>query len=268
MSKEIFDPYAQQYRRSWRQSGGYLALPATLPGINTTRPREFTFLLDFESAHPVAVEWQVNYETQDPTQPQGGFPNSNVAQEAFAGAYFDSSNIWTCEDRGCIVCKIELGAGLNARTLFTDLRAGRFSLGVQQRVRVSVARWLFAGDNDAVLAIQSTVAPAKTSDADPPTFTAEIVVAGPGLSNTITVPTGAQYFDFTARPVVGLGNVYDATKIFVYGIDSQYYKDSTLAAPVVFPPASPWPVRQGTTYFDVLNLGAVDAQVAMQFWIR
>jgi hypothetical protein len=247
--------------RGYKQAGGNLLILPTLPGLNTVKPREFTFLLDWEAVEPMPVELEVQMQQQDPTVLAGGFPDATLGGGVICGAYFDAGgpDIWDSDGAGCVATRIETGAGNNARFFYCDLRPGRFSLGVQSRVRMSCARWIIADPTNTVFAVQATIAPAKFSDADPPTYSLQTVVPV-GATRGFVTPAGAQWFDM----VVGTRGAQVEAAVF----GGLYYRDTTLAAPICYPPAPPWPVPITGGTWDITNVGAVDALVTMIFWVR
>lgn len=245
--------------RGWVQSGGVLEVGPALSPFNTISPRQYETLLSWEARVPMAVEWEVNIQQQDPTILAGGFPPADLSGTWLAGAYFDASNIWDSDSGSCVICKIELGSGPNARTIFTNLRGGRFALGTQSRVRISVARWLAADGGNAVLLVQSSVAPAQYTDAEPPTYSAQIRIPA-GITKSIVQPPGALWVDLA----ISLGN----TQIEVQSFDFKAYKNNSSTAPLCYPPASPWPAPTNGTLYEVTNTGAAEAVCTLHWWIR
>jgi hypothetical protein len=245
----------------WTASGGQLELPGTLNPANLTAPIAYLFLSDWESLTPKSVEWQVNVQARDAAGLSStAFPPPAQGIAFNAGANFLPLDRWDSDNDSCVVCKIELGAGPNARTIFSDLRPGRFALGVQTRVRVSVARWFKAapppqGSYD----IQSSVGAAETSDADPPTFSA-MRRLNPGQLSTIFQPPGALWLDLS----IAQGN----TTVRIQSFDFDGVKCNDPAAPVCYPPSTPWPAPSAGSTFDVTNVGPVPAIVTVRWWVR
>lgn len=239
-----------------RTSGGQIIVPATMPPINASFPRSYQQLLEWESFRgPLSVELQLQSQYQPP--PAGDtFPDNSISGVGEVAGANDNPGFWPLT--GGLVAKIELGSGPIPRTLYSDVRSGRWALGSQTRVRVSVARWIADEPNGLQLSLQGAVAPCQGgSDADPLTFTCGREIAPAEIASLVT-PNGAVWFD----TFIGAG-----AQIEISGIGGTYYKDTTLAAPICFPPATPWPLAaQGTLDFE--NVGAAAAQVFVTFWLR
>lgn len=244
-----------------RTSGGQLIIPAALPVLNATAPREMQQLLEWESLRgPLSCELQLQCQYQ-PAFTQG-FPDTSIASSEPAGAYYDEVSVWNL-GQSALIAKLELGSGPVPRTIYADMRSGRWALGSQQRVRVSVGRWIgafpFAGTQ---VSVQAAVAAASSTDADPLTYTAAIQIPVAG-TRSITTPPGACWFDAQ----IGADDPTVGAQVLITDSVTTWYRDSTPAAPVIYPPASPWPIGQLTT-LDVINRGAAAANVRLVFWVR
>lgn len=239
-----------------RSSGGQIIVPAAMPPINASFPLSFQQLLEWESFKgPLSVELQLQSQYQPPPAGQT-FPDNSVSGVGELAGANDNPGLWGLN--AGLVAKIELGSGPIPRTLYSDVRNGRWALGSQSRVRVSVARWIVNQSSGLQLSLQGAVAPCQGgSDADPLTFTCGREIAA-GATASLVTPNGAVWFDtFVAA----------GSQIEITGIGGIYYKDTTLAAPICFPPATPWPLpAQGTLDFE--NVGAAAAQVFVTFWLR
>lgn len=246
--------------RGWNQSGGQVTLPGELPAANANLPREFLHVLSWESLTPQSCEWQVSLQTLAALA-NSDFPPQDTAIKYPAGAVSGAS-LWAYQ--AAVTCKVELGSGPDARTIYTDLIAGRYSLGVQSRVRVSVARWRSAG---APIQIQSAVAPAKHTDSDPPTFSA-LRLFNSNESAQIMTPCGAQWFEVTGVAQGGglLSLASEGVQMVVVGAHGLYGFDSTASPPIMFPGPPPWPVDLGG--FLSVRCGTVPAIVCVRFWVR
>lgn len=240
-----------------RQSGGVLRVSPDLPTLNTVSPRDFTFLLEWEAKKPTSCELQMQLQYQEPSLVASGFPDATYSYGFSAGARLDGSNVWDFADP--IIAKYETGGGSNARVFYSDVRPGRFSLGVQQRVRMSIARWLQPDAGGGFIAVQGSIAACKFSDADPPTYTATTTIAA-AASKQITSPPGALWWDFSTAQL--------GSQIRVTSFQGLYYKDTTIASPVQIPPVTPYPWLTGNSLLTVENVGALEATVTLQWWVR
>jgi hypothetical protein len=242
----------------YRTSGGQLVVPNVINPLNATVPRAFQQLLEWESFKG-SVPCELQLQSQYQPAPSGQtVPDTSIATSEYAGAN-DNPGLW---DLGgtALIAKIELGSGPIPRTLFCDVRSGRWALGSQTRVRISVARWI--GDNIATsteLSLQGAVAPCGGgSDADPLTYTCGKVLAIGAVQSLVT-PPGAGWFDCLVSPA--------GAQVQINGVGGMFYKDTTLAAPVCYPPATPWPLSN-LGVLDFENVGIVEATLVVTFWLR
>ena len=251
------DPMA---KNGFRQAGGVAYVGAVINPLNLTTPRAFEQLLDWESKLPQACELELQLQLQPgtPLSPTA-FPDELFSSGYAAGAY----NGFPWDGGSPVITKYETGGGADARVFYSDTRPGRFSLGVQQRVRVSVARWLVdSGFVGSTLVVQGSIGPSRGTDADPPTYTANGLVPTAANRN-LTAPPGAVWWDWQCSS----GSVGVPVQVQCEHGDGLFYKDTTVAAPVVYPPSAPYPVIPFAG-FNFINLGAVDAGVTVTFWVR
>lgn len=248
--------------RGWRLSGGVVQLPADLPTFNTTSPRAFTQLLEFESKLAQPVELELQLQSQ-PVPTPDGFPDGASSVSPCAGAYqFGTPWNLSAPNIGIVIAKYETGSGADARTFYSDVRPGRFALGVQQRVRMSVARWLVAGVAGSFINIQGSIAPARGTDADPPTYTCGIdLPLGDDLY--VMAPPGAMYWTFDCVANAG----FSAQVIAQIPGQAQFYRDTNPAAAILYPPAPAWPLGAGDALIHFINAG-VDCRLFATFWVR
>ncbi len=243
----------------WKQDGGSIVIQPTIPAINTLEPRQFDLFASFESKEPQPVEWQVQAQYNEASTGVG-FPPIGTAFNLFAGALDVAGGPILHGAQGAVVCKLELGGGPNARVIYTDLRNGRFSLGVQQFVKVSVARWAINDPIGATILAQCSLVPSKGhTDAEPPVFSClgNVAVAG---TVSVVIPPGATWFYLT--------NIDLGTQLTVNAVNARWLVDSAAAAPVFYPPNPPWPVPAGATVLDIENTGGATANFNLQFWVR
>lgn len=244
----------------FRTAGGQIMIGRELPALNASAPREMQQLLEWESMRgPRSCELQLQCQYQ-PAFTQG-FPDTSIASSEPAGAYYDATSVWSLGN-SALIAKIELGSGPVPRTLYADMRPGRWALGSQSRVRISVGRWLGEFPFASTVSVQAAVAAASSTDADPLTYTAAISIPA-GATRNITTPPGACWFDAQ----IGNDDPTLGVKVLISDSVNCWYKDSTQAAPVCYPPATPWPIGQLTT-LDVINRGATTALVRLVFWLR
>jgi hypothetical protein len=169
-------------------------------------------------------------------------------------------------DNGKVKEPLRKLGGADARVFYSDVRAGRVSLGVQTRVRLSLARWLKDAESGLDLFVQGSINPAQALDADPPTYSAARRLAI-GETAAITVPPGAMWWDFSVTDAGGgLGAACQVRAQPNQG--GTYYRDTTLAAPVQYPPSSPWPWIPGYGPLRFANLSAIAVLVTVTFWVR
>jgi hypothetical protein len=82
----------------------------------------------------------------------------------------------------------------------------------------------------------------------------------------MNVPTGATWFDFFPAET---GSQLQATVRPVNSIARQFfYRDSTVAAPVVFPPSTPHALGADAGVLRIANVGALTSNVEVVFWVR
>lgn len=250
--------------QGWRQAGGSCDVPAALPPLNATEPRAFVQLLEWEAKHAISCELELQTQSQPAVTPTG-FPDGSNTSGARAGA-FQAAFSWNQTAGGnndIILAKYETGSGADARVFYSDCRPGRFSLGVQRRVRISLARWLRAGAAGTSFSVQGSIGPAHATDADPLTYTAAIEVLAAGQAQ-IEAPPGAQWWNFDISN--GLAP-FDGSMLAVAN-ESQYMKDCSPLNPVQWPPSSPWPFTCGPGFINFLNTGATNLNLVVTFWVR
>lgn len=242
-------------------SGKPVTVPAAIPDGNALEITSWKQLCAWEiDGDPVPVDLVLDVRLT--TSSGRGFP-SVYANNFCAGAYYDTgagpTYTWDDSADGCIAIKIECGTGNAPRTLYGDARGGRYALGPNQWVRVSVARWLAAGTTDTV--VQGAIAPADGSG-DYLTYSA--VIDGVAALDTaaLAVPPGAVWWEFypladTSWSAISMDTVSP-------WIARRY---ESVAAPVYNPPTTPLPLL-GSNGIVLTNQGAAPAGVCLTFWVR
>lgn len=237
----------QQPAGAARLSAGVVRLGPAVPPENFVTPNTWQFLVEWASPVASTVEWQVQL---DSGLHSGFFPDGSGHIPFIAAA-------WDWVLNAGVIVRVECGSGPTARTFYCDLRSGRFALGVQERVRISIARWLAPDASGRVVVVQSTLGPAQASDAECPTYTAKGNTVGP--SKSLPIPPGAQWFDFTSgNPVT----------VLVGGFE--YARDTVTnpLAPVIVPGPGPYPVPAGATHVDFFWPGGFGGAATVIFWVR
>lgn len=239
-------------------SGRSVNVPAAVPLGNTTSILAWQQLLSWErSEGPMPVDLQLDVRL--PASVGGGFPEI-FANNFCAGAYSAAGpDAWDDSADGCIALKIELGTGANPRTLYADCRGGRFALGSNSFVRVSVARWLAAGTTATL--VQGGISP---SDGSGEYLTYSAVIDGVAAAATavINVPPGATWFDFYPAPAGSWSAVsMDSVNPWI----ARRYESTT--APLYNPPTSPLPLL-GSNGLVFTNRGAAPSGVCAVFYVR
>lgn len=244
----------------FKVSGKPVTVLAAVPSANTLAISAWKQLVHWEtSGNPVPVDLVL--EVNLPASVRGGFPPI-YANNFCAGAYYDSgitTYSWDDSADGCIALKIECGTGSVPRTLYADCRSGRFALGPNRWVRVSVARWLAAGTSDTV--VQAGLATSDGSG-DFLTYSAvidEIAAAGQA---SLPVPPGALWWEFYPAP----GGSWSAVSMDSANpwIARRY---ESAGAPVYNPPSSPLPLL-GSNGLTFTNQGAGDSGLCAVFYVR
>lgn len=242
-------------------SGKPVRVPPTVATANATTIAQWQQLLSWERLDGVPMPVDLQLDVRLPASAGGGFPEI-FANNYCAGGYYDGGGgpfAWDDSAEGCIAVKIELGTGANPRTLYADCRGGRFALGSNLFVRVSVARWLAAGVTEAI--VQGGISPSDGSGSYL-TYSAVIDAVAPAAVAALAVPPGAEWFDFfpTADSVWSAISM-DASAAWLARRDNQ------AAAPVYTPPTSPLPLL-GSNGVVLTNEGAAPAGVTVCFWVR
>lgn len=249
-----------------RLQGGRQTIAAIAPTRNATAPNDLQSLLEWNGP-PTSLEWQNQFQVLATGGGSTEFPPKAYSSDWAAGAYYNASNVWAGGDgeQTCLLAKIETGSGPLARSYYADLRVGRFALGVQERVKISVGRWYADDAFGRTVEIQAAVGPAQAGDCDPPTFTATTAVVA-GATKTMVQPPGALWWDFAVDQFGAQVAIETDT---IQGVNrGLYFKDTTAAAPIVFPPASPYPALANGGLYNARNYGSVDCFVTMTFWVR
>lgn len=245
----------------FKVSGKPVTIPAAVPDANALSIGAWKQLVHWEtSGDPVSVDLVLDVRL---TSSAGrGFP-SVLANNFCAGAFYDTgagpTYTWDDSADGCIAIKIECGTGSNPRTLYADARGGRYALGPNQWVRVSVARWLAAGTTDTV--VQAGIAP---SDGSGDYFTFSAVIDGIAAAGVaaLAVPPGAVWWDFYPLPDTSWSAISMDTP--AAWIARRY---ESVAAPLYNPPTTPLPLL-GSNGIVLTNQGAAAAGVCLTFWVR
>jgi hypothetical protein len=240
-------------------SGTTVTVTAAVPGGNSLAPVNWQQLLSWDSADPLPVELQLSVSVGEGVL---SFPSS-AAIGFCAGARYDNGGgtVWTWDDsaEGCVVLKIEMGSGPDSRTVYADCRGGRFALGSQRSVRVSVARWLAAGSAPAQ--VQGAVAVADGSG-DYLTYSAAISGVAAAADATMAAPPGALWWEFYPEEA----GAWEASS--TDGTANWRAQRSCVAAsPVYLPPTSPLPLL-GSNGLVLVNVGAAASGVYACFWVR
>lgn len=238
------------------QVGGIATLPPELSPLNLTMPVSYIFLLEWRSLKAQTCELEIQLQYQEPSLSAAGFPDSTFSLGFSAGARRDAVSEWSWADP--VIVKYETGGGANARVFYSDLRPGRFSLGAQERVRMSFARWMLADVGGANVAVQGSIAPSHGTDADPPTYTASIQIPA-GTTRQMTAPPGALWWDF---------NCTVPTQLRATTYQAVYDKNTVLGSLEQNPPVTPYPWLTSNSNIDFENLGAVDTVLTATFWVR
>lgn len=242
-----------------RVAGGFVVVPAIMPPANMSTPLVWQQWLEWNGP-PAAVEWQVQLKNAE--QPLG-FPPRNYSADWIAGASAATPGGGAVGSH--IVARIECGSGPTARMFFADVRAGRFALGVQERVRISVARWRADDPFLRPVEYQGTIGPAQATDADPPTYSViHTFTAGENL-NQMAVPPGAAWFDFSLTA----GAVRVTFTGYTGGNYGSIYRDVGASPPVSIPGPGPYPVPAGAGNVNAIQPSALDgATLSLTFWVR
>lgn len=249
-------------KREYAISARPVTVTSAIPTGNATTISNWLQVMSWERfMGPMPVDLQIDVRL--PTSAGGGFPEV-YANNFCAGGYYDAGGPFAWDDSadGCVALKIELGAGSNPRTLYADCRGGRYSLGSNNFVRVSVARWLAAGSgSDAV--VQAGISPSDGSG-EYLTYSAVIDAVAAAGSAVLAVPPGAAWWDFYGTDGSSWSAVsMDTAASWV----ARRFQSATPGSSVYDPPTSPMPLL-GSNGIVLTNQGAAAAGVTACFWIR
>lgn len=241
----------------FKTSGKPVTVPAAVPDANTAGISAWQQLMHWEidGGDPVPVDLVLDVKLLSSVA--DGFPEVWANNFAAGGRYVGFN--WDDAAEGCVAIKVECGTGNLPRTLYADCRGGRYALGPNQWVRVSVARWLAAGNSPVT--VQGGLAP---SDGSGDYFTYSAVIDGVAAASSVSlaVPPGAVWFDFYPFPDSSWSaKSIDTPSAWV----ARRYESAV--SPVYNPPSSPLPLisSNGVT---LTNDGAAAAGVMLVFWVR
>lgn len=254
-------PRAQQLSIG-RLSGGRCMIAAAVPPANASLPRTWELLLQWtRDTGPLAVDLQLQLTLQGNVSGANEFPSKRNTSYR-AGANVSAGSLWNFAPYPLTIVMIELGSGPDARVIYSDLRSGRFSLGAQEQVRVSVARWGPNNDSFDCL-VQGSVAPSDGSS-DYLTYSASIEIAA-GDTVTMNVPPGATFFECTADDYDCLLTITNGTPATAFWV-----RDTTVggAGPAFVPPTSPIALPGGTAFLFITNDSAADHVVTVEFFLK
>lgn len=247
------------------QSGGVSTTTTAVPPANAAfpDPSGFIQLLDWEGdERGLDLEFDVRAPSTPQVFPVGAsLGSSNVS---FNAGYNDGTSAWNntpiVVDGPCGVLKLELLNSASERTIYIDMRSGRWSIGSCRKVRVSYTFW-GTGVTVSDVVITGTVVPAGHLSPRP-RFTAVRAFTAPSLFG-IGAPPGAVNYDVYAldASVFGGGSapIIYSTNAGAQAI-SPIYRDYSTG---VYMP----PYRVPISYRDVINIACVanDANIAVQF---
>lgn len=242
-----------------KQSQGILDVTDDVFSSTATRPDNWKLLIDWENDCAEACDLQLEV-----TQAQGtndSFPPNNFRNYT-AGSYYTGGGSTSTDPKGII--KVEFG-GFQPRTVYADLANGRFSVGGQEKVRVSVCRWGVATGATTTLRARASIVP-SSGDSELLRYSARLTIAAAD-NETITVPPGARYFEVypdcsnagaANAPVLSLSGAVSGKRDLLQGI---YY-----------PPSSPLPIQgvsgAGGQTVTVANSGSASVDVLLVFWVQ
>jgi len=236
------------------QNGGVVILPGTLPPANATAPTQWIFVTEWVSdAAPKPVDLQIDTVAMYAVGvTPSGWPPLRPMFNAGGGDGVDPIQGTTA------IVRLELGQGPNARVLYCDLKSGRFALGSQTRVRVSIARWQTADANNQDTRVEIGISETDGSG-EYLTYSFGGLEVLAGNAAGLQFPPGAAWFDYYSEG--------DFESSYVIGDDFGY--SARLAAqspPVYIPPTSPLPVSRPSVVFT--NVGADPASLIVVVWVR
>ena len=242
-----------------RKSGRPFDIPAAVPATNMTDVTAWSQIAEVLCDAPMPLELQL--EVKLATSLGGGLPRTDLINYQAGGRYdlVGGPFNWDACEEGCVVVKVEMGGGQDARYVLCDARNGRFELGSQQQVRVSVARWLAAGTFASQ--IRASISPSDGSG-DYLQYSAAIAGVAAAASANLYNPPGAQWFELFPE----LGGDWT-----VVSTDStanwQARRIASATNPIYVPPWSPLPLP-GSNGISVTNNGAGAAGVQIVYWVR
>lgn len=238
-----------------RQTGGLAEVPYTVPAGNVTFPQEWQFVTEwFADGDPRPVDLQLDTYFL----PLDGLVVSNPGFPTGQRPVFSAgSTLVTSPAGSTIVVRIELGQGPNARTLYCDLKSGRFALGSQERVRVSVARWKTSEPLTGNIRVQAGISETDGSG-EYLTYTMVSTSIVAAASLTVYWPPGAAWWDWYSN-----GDFFAVQYSPDLGYVARY---ANVSPPVYVPPSSPLPIlSSGVT---LTNDGAIDSPITIVVWVR
>lgn len=243
-------------------TGGQAPLLATVPAGNANAPNDWEFLVQWDAPDNVPRECDLQITVPNSSNAVG-FPPGVIGFQAGSRSDIDSVGVDAWLDVPAVVMRIELGGGPDARTIYADLRSGRFSLGPQVRAKVSFAAWgpLPPFSTPDQVTVYGSVVP-PSSSGDYLTYSATKAITGAGSARVPLVPGAIWsevYGDKSVAFQVG-GSGGSGTGVQAI----RPYSDPTAA---FAPPFSPIPCAGGTQIF-VLNLSADTANTTVVQWVR
>lgn len=225
-------------------------LPGTCPPANVNAPAEWILLMEWKSdENPLPVDLQLDaFVVADNVT---SFPKPRIALHA-------GSTYFTDVDGFVGIIRLELGQGPNARTIYADLKGGRYALGSQERVRVSMCRWQTSLLGNANIRVEAGISETDGSG-EYLTYTMAQLTVAPGSDLAVQFPPGAAWWEYYSagdfRAAFSSGDTYNFSE-----------RLAAQSPPVYEPPSSPLPVSQGA--LTLTNIGVDPASVVVVIWVR
>lgn len=247
--------------RFGRLEGGSQPLAAAVPATNSAQPVTWTNLLLWTASEPHDCDLQITVPNNDGVI---GFPPGVVGFQAGARADVnDGLGMQSWNAVPSVVMRIECGGGPDARTVYADLRSGRYSIGPQTRVKVDFASYLALDPASSAKTVQGSIVP-RGSSGDFLTYSATRVLTGAALSAfSLPLVPGAMWFEIYADKDIAatLGTTGSGTGLQIV---RGYNTANNIG---FFPPFSPIPCAGGVS-LSVLKLEAADTTATVVYWIR
>jgi hypothetical protein len=247
-----------------RQSQGIWEGTDEVLSVNAITPQQFNTVLEWSNDSPVPVDLQV--EVTSPGS-SSGFP-SDVLRNFFAGSYLPGLTPYISEGP-CAVMKVEFG-GLQPRTVFADLANGRFSIGAQESVRVSFARWMGGVEDPLPLRVRASVAPGS-GDSELLRYTAYLSLdSGNSYGFEVPVPPGARYGDVYVNP--SQSQDFGTATAPVIECSTAFAAVRDYTSGTYYPPTGPLPIlgtdASATLALVINNITANNCKAYAVFWVQ